>query len=129
MNGRKRAQCGRDSDGVVDVEECVARLDEPFRRSGVVGWFRRHYPDVKETTLAAHIYAATANATNRAENHPYLSRRDPLLRRIDQGLYVRATRADASTLSHRRTVGGASGRYGDDCPVPMKSARSGAELR
>jgi hypothetical protein len=80
------------------LEECVVQMDEPFRRSEMVGWFRRHYPDVKETTLAAHIYAATANATNRAENHPYLGRRDPLLRRIDHGLYVRARATDAGDL-------------------------------
>ena len=75
------------------LEECVSQLDEPFRRSEVVGWFRRHYPEVKETTLAAHIQAATANAGNRARNHPYLSARAPLLRRIDHGLYVRAIQA------------------------------------
>ena len=48
------------------LEECVSQLDEPFRRSEIMGWFRRHYPDAKETTVAAHIYAATANAVNRA---------------------------------------------------------------
>jgi hypothetical protein len=72
------------------LEEAVSQLDEPFRNSEIIGWFRRHYPEVKETTVAAHIYAATANAVNRAENHPYLGRRPPLLRRIDHGLYVRA---------------------------------------
>jgi hypothetical protein len=50
----------------------------------------RHHLDVKESTVAAHIYAATANAVNRAKNHPYLGRRPPLLRRVDHGLYVRA---------------------------------------
>jgi hypothetical protein len=72
------------------LEECVSQLDEPFRRSEIVGWFRRHYPEVKETTVAAHIYAATANAVNRVENHPYLGKRPPLLQRVDHGLYVRA---------------------------------------
>jgi hypothetical protein len=81
------------------LEECVSQLDEPFRRSEVVGWFRRHHPDVKETTLAAHIYAATANAVNRAENHPYLGRRPPLLRRVDHGLYVQAAGSGAGHLS------------------------------
>ena len=79
------------------LEECVRQLDEPFRRSEVMGWFRRHYPEVKETTVAAHIYAATANAVNRVENHPYLGRRPPLLRRIDHGLYVRAAGSGADT--------------------------------
>ena len=71
------------------LEECVGQLDEPFRRSEVIGWFRRHYPEVNEATLAAHIQAATANALNRAQNNP-LGTRTPLLRRIDHGLYVRA---------------------------------------
>ena len=69
--------------------ECVGQLDEPFRRSEIIGWFRRHHPDVNEATLAAHIQAATANASNRAVNNP-LGARPPLLRRIDHGLYVRA---------------------------------------
>ena len=71
------------------LEECVGQLDEPFRRSEIIGWFRRHHPDVKESTLAAHIQAATANAANRAQNNP-LGARPALLRRVDQGVYVRA---------------------------------------
>lgn len=71
------------------LEECVNQIDEPFRRSEIIGWFRRHHPEVKESTLAAHIQAATANATNRAQNNA-LGMRPPLLRRIDHGLYVRA---------------------------------------
>ena len=71
------------------LEECVGQLDEPFRRSEIIGWFRRHHPDVNESTLAAHVQAATANATNRAQNNP-LGTRPPLLRRVDHGLYVRA---------------------------------------
>ena len=70
------------------LEECVSRLDEPFRRSEIIGWFRRHHPEVNESTLAAHIQAATANATNRAQNNPLGTRR-PLLRRVDHGLYIR----------------------------------------
>jgi hypothetical protein len=71
------------------LEECVSQLDEPFRRSEIIGWFRRRHPGVNESTLAAHIQAATANATNRAQNNPLGTRR-PLLRRVDHGLYVRA---------------------------------------
>src|SRR5213592_1446875 len=52
------------------LEECISQLDEPFRRSEIIGWFRRHHPEVNESTLAAHIQAATANATNRARNNP-----------------------------------------------------------
>jgi hypothetical protein len=83
------------------LEECVSKLDEPFRKSEIVGWFRRHYPDVKESTLTAHVQAATANAPNRAENHPYHGSRAPLLRRIDHGLYVRAARASEAASGQR----------------------------
>lgn len=71
------------------LEECVSQLAEPFRRSEIVSWFRRHHPEVNEATLAAHIQAATVNATNRAQNN-LLGTRPPLLRRVDHGLYVRA---------------------------------------
>ena len=71
------------------LEECVGQLDEPFRRSEIIGWFRRHHPAVKESTLGAHIQAATENAANRAQNNA-LGARPPLLRRLDHGLYVRA---------------------------------------
>ncbi len=71
------------------LEECVSQLDEPFRRGEIIGWFRRHHPGVSESTLAAHIQAATANASNRAQDNPLGTRR-PLLRRVDHGLYVRA---------------------------------------
>jgi hypothetical protein len=74
------------------LEECIGQLDEPFRRSEIIGWFRRHHPEVNESTLAAHVQAATANATNRAQNNPLGTRR-PLLRRVDHGLYVRAGQA------------------------------------
>lgn len=70
------------------LEECTGQLDEPFRRSEIVGWFRRHHPEVNEATLGAHIQAATENAANRAANNP-LGARPALLRRIDHGLYTR----------------------------------------
>jgi len=68
------------------MEECVSQPDEQFRKSEIVGWFRRHYPDVKESTLTAHVQAATANAPNRAQNHPYHGSRAALLRRIGHGV-------------------------------------------
>ena len=71
------------------LEECAGQLDEPFRRSEILAWFRRQHPDVNEATLGAHIQAATENAANRAQNNP-LDARPALLRRIDRGMYVRA---------------------------------------
>jgi hypothetical protein len=103
------------------LEECVSQLDEPFRKSEIVGWFRRHYPEVKESTLAAHVQAATANAANRAQNHPYLGSRAPLLRRIDHGLYVRAARAGEAASGQRGPVAAmtSSGRDGRPGPAGL----------
>lgn len=94
------------------LAECVRQLDEPFRRSEIVGWFRRHHPEVGESTLGAHIQGATANATNRARNHPGVGKRAPLLRRIDHGLYVRAASGEGAGV---RPEGG-HGAASDDVP-------------
>ena len=96
------------------LAECVGQLDEPFRRSEIIGWFRRHYPEVKESTVAAHVQAATANAENRDRNHPHLAKRAPLLRRIDHGLYVRAApsgRDWRAETGHRRPTGSPVAAY------------------
>jgi len=57
------------------LEECAGQPSEPFRRSEILGWFRRHHPEVNEATLAAHIQAATVKAANRARNNPHLAAR------------------------------------------------------
>lgn len=69
------------------LEECVQYLTEPFRASEIVGWFRRHYPDVKELSLRAHIQAATSNAS--VESRGIFANRQPLITRIEHGLYRR----------------------------------------
>lgn len=69
------------------LEECVQYLSEPFRASEMVGWFRRHYPDVKEQSLRAHIQVATSNAS--AESRGMFANRQPLITRIEHGLYRR----------------------------------------
>jgi hypothetical protein len=69
------------------LEECVQCLSEPFRASEIVGWFRRHYPDVKEQSLRAHIQVATSNAS--AESRGAFANRKPLITRVEHGLYRR----------------------------------------
>ena len=69
------------------LEECVQYLSEPFRASEIVGWFGRHYPDVKEQSLRPHIQGATSNAT--AESRGMFANRKPLITRIEHGLYRR----------------------------------------
>ena len=111
------------------LEECVSQLDEPFRKSEIVGWFRRHYPDVKESTLTAHVQAATANAPNRAQNHPYHGSRAPLLRRIDHGLYVRAAARVSEAASGQRVPSATVTIPGrDDGPDPAGLSRPLARM-
>jgi hypothetical protein len=69
------------------LAECAASLSGTFGRQEIVSWFRRHYPDVKESTLSAHIQAYTSNATNREGNHPGLAGRTPLFVRVGHGTY------------------------------------------
>jgi hypothetical protein len=109
------------------LEECVSQLDEPFRRSEIVGWFRRHHPEVKESTLAAHIYAATSNAVNRAENHPYLGRRPGLVHRVDHGLYVRA--ASSQSLEGPNSSAGTTARTGALVNATRHRARADERAR
>jgi hypothetical protein len=77
------------------LEHCVWQLDEPFRRSEIIGWFRRHHPEVLESSLAAHIQGATAGAPGRG---PFASRK-PLLVRVDRGLYRRAEHLKQPTVA------------------------------
>jgi hypothetical protein len=58
-----------------------------FSRQEIVSWFRRHHPEVKESTLGAHIQAFTSNATNRETNHPGVAGREPLFDRVGYGQY------------------------------------------
>lgn len=70
------------------LAECVADLDEPFERSQVFRWFRRNHPEVHESSLAAHLQSATANAPG-SSKVPGLANRTPLVTRVGRGLYVR----------------------------------------
>ncbi len=55
--------------------------------SSIVGWFRRHYPEVKEQSLRAHIQGATSNAP--VESRGAFASRGPLITRVSHGLYRR----------------------------------------
>lgn len=68
------------------LAKCVTQLDEPFRRSEIIGWFRRHYPETKESSLAAHIQSATGNGGHATGQ---FSARRPLLVRVEHGVYRR----------------------------------------
>lgn len=74
------------------LEECVGTLHEPFTAAQIMSWFRRHYPDVKETSLRAHIQSANSTSPDRGT----LGYRPPLITRVQHGTYVRANH-DAHT--------------------------------
>lgn len=67
--------------------ECARSMSGTFTRQEIVSWFRRHHPEVKESTLGAYIQALTSNSTNRERNHPGLANRTPLFDRVGHGLY------------------------------------------
>jgi hypothetical protein len=69
------------------LQECVGQLSEPFQASEIVGWFRRHYPDVKEQSLRPHIQGATSNAS--VESRGAFANRRPLITRVSHGVYRR----------------------------------------
>jgi len=88
------------------LEDCVQYLSEPFRASEILGWFRRHHPDVKEQSLRAHIQGATSNAS--VESRGVFANRQPLITRIEHGVYRRfdggATAEQRQPDRHRDTA-------------------------
>lgn len=64
--------------------EAAAQLDYPAGRGEVVQWFAEHYPQVKASTIRAHIVGLTANDRSR-HHYPSLARREPLFTRRPDG--------------------------------------------
>jgi hypothetical protein len=64
--------------------EAAAQLDYPTSRGEVVQWFAEHYPQVKASTIRAHIVGLTANDRSR-HHYPSLARREPLFTRRPDG--------------------------------------------
>lgn len=66
--------------------EAAAQVEYPTSRGNVVDWFAEHYPEVKASTIRAHIVGLTANDRSR-HHYPSLARRDPLfVREVDGSL-------------------------------------------
>lgn len=85
------------------LQECVGQLQEPFRASEIVGWFRRRYPDLKEQSLRAHIQGATSNVS--LESRGQFANRRPLITRVSHGVYRRYDgRPDDYAETLRRSV-------------------------
>jgi len=69
------------------LQECSQSLSGTFTQREILLWIRSYYPDVRESTLRAHVQALTSNATNRERNHPVLGSRTPLFDRVSHGVY------------------------------------------
>ncbi len=69
------------------LEECSRSMADTFSQQEILSWFRRRYPDARESTIRAHIQATTSNAPNREQHHPSLAARRPLFDRISHGVY------------------------------------------
>jgi hypothetical protein len=80
------------------VAEGSATLPEPFSRAALINWISARRPDVGVSSIAAHIQFATANAGNPGHHNPFAGR-EPLLRRVGRGQYLRyrASADDGST--------------------------------
>jgi len=68
--------------------ECAGSLHEPFTREGVTQWFRQNYPDIKATTIGAHITGLTVGRN--PNSFPSLAIHPPVFERVGRGLYRRA---------------------------------------
>jgi hypothetical protein len=64
--------------------EAAAQLDYPTGRAEVVQWFAEHYPQVKASTIRAHIVGLTASDRSR-HHYASLARREPLFTRRPDG--------------------------------------------
>jgi hypothetical protein len=77
--------------------ECVRSLHEPFTREIVIEWFRQHYPDVKTSTIGAHMAGLTVGRN--PDSFPHLSRFPPIIERVGHGLYARAGKSTTPSRS------------------------------
>jgi hypothetical protein len=66
------------------VAEGAATLPEPFSRAALINWVSARRPDVGVSSIATHIQLATDNAGSQPT-----AGREPLLHRVDRGLYLR----------------------------------------
>jgi hypothetical protein len=68
------------------LDQCTSQLGQTFSRAAIVDWFRRNEPDVRESSLAAHIQEATVTVGRSASTG---SKRQPFLVRVEHGRYRR----------------------------------------
>lgn len=72
-------------------------LNYPASRADVVAWFGEHYPEVKASTIRAHIVGLTANDRSR-HHYAWLAKRDPLFVRNENGTLTAFEDVDGAGL-------------------------------
>lgn len=72
-------------------------LNYPASRADVIAWFAEHYPDVKASTIRAHIVGLTANDRSR-HHYAWLAKRDPLFVRNENGTLTAFEGVDGAGL-------------------------------
>ena len=70
-------------------------LNYPASRADVVAWFAEHYPEVKPSTIRAHIVGLTANDRSR-HHYAWLAKREPLFVRNENGTLIAFDAADSA---------------------------------
>lgn len=121
------------------LRECVASLDEPFSRGDILEWFRRYYPDLRESTVSTHIAGLTVDEQTGRGKYQF-AHLPPLLERVGRGLYRRAgtvqprpAQSRPAATSPRRPAAGATSVLLIGCvkskrpePAPARSLYTGA---
>lgn len=69
------------------VTEAARTLPEPFSRQALISWVSERRSDVELSSISTHIAYAVAETPNRDQH--FLGTREPLLERVDRGLYRR----------------------------------------
>lgn len=91
------------------LADAARTLPEPFSRASLINWVRARRPDVAVPSISAHIQQATDNAGALPS-----AGREPLLHRLDRGLYCRyrpaELRVPAEVPSQRVVLIGSSGQ-------------------
>lgn len=74
--------------------DAAAEVRYPATRNDIVAWFAEHYPEVKASTIRAHIVGLTENDNSR-HHYAWLAKRDPLfVRQVDGSLLAYDPTAD-----------------------------------
>lgn len=85
------------------MADAAGARSPPYTVEAIEGWFRDHFPKIKQGTVAAHIRGLTANDPSR-HHHPGLAAKSPLFFRTVSDDLVRFD-ADRHTGEARLPVG------------------------